>query len=222
MVNPSASPEATPILQLLADYSFDTDNCRTETVVAGWLQQFDAAWVSQAITEALYQGRYKLVSVEHILQLWQRRGHPLRHFNREFESIILGQTLLCPPPLPDVSRPALVKPLAQATPAASPEDTAQPDLTPGQEEVAVQRPELDVFLQEAVPEEAVAVATAQAAESPLAEGIPRFRPLTPDLSSELATTWASAESIQPFVPQLESSEFHQRLKAVVDGTFAEN
>jgi hypothetical protein len=91
MVRPRTSPEATPILQLLSDYSFDVD-AYAEAMVTGWLQRFEPAWVSQAITEALYQGRYKMVSVDHILQIWQRRGQPLRHFNREFESIILGQS----------------------------------------------------------------------------------------------------------------------------------
>ncbi len=92
MVRPRTSPEAIPILQLLSDYSFDVDACAAEAMVTGWLQQFEPTWVSQAITEALYQGRYKMVSVDHILQIWQRRGQPLRHFNREFESIILGQS----------------------------------------------------------------------------------------------------------------------------------
>ncbi len=92
MVRPRTSPEATPILQLLSDYSFDVDTYAAEVMVTDWLQRFEPTWVSQAITEALYQGRYKLVSVDHILQIWQRRGQPLRHFNREFESIILGQS----------------------------------------------------------------------------------------------------------------------------------
>jgi len=92
MVRPRTSPETTPILQLLSDYSFDVDTYTAEAMVTGWLQRFEPAWVSQAITEALYQGRYKMVSVDHILQIWQRRGQPLRHFNREFESIILGQS----------------------------------------------------------------------------------------------------------------------------------
>ena len=93
MAKHRTSPEATPILQLLSDYSFDVEAYGTEAMVTDWLQRFEPVWVSQAITEALYQGRYKVVSVDHILQFWQRRGQPLRHFNREFESIILGQSL---------------------------------------------------------------------------------------------------------------------------------
>lgn len=93
MAKHHTSSEATPILQLLSDYSFDVEASGAEAMVTDWLQRFEFVWVSQAITEALYQGRYKMVSVDHILQLWQRRGQPLRHFNREFESIILGQSL---------------------------------------------------------------------------------------------------------------------------------
>ena len=80
--------------QLLTSYSFEVESYQTKAVVAGWLAEFGPVWVSHAITEALYQGRYKLISVDQILRLWQRRGQPIRHFNREFESIILGQTLL--------------------------------------------------------------------------------------------------------------------------------
>lgn len=125
MVNPRAFPEAAPILQLLTAYSFDTeDTYQTQVTVIGWLQQFEATWINQAITEALYQGRYKLVSVDHILRLWRRRGQPLRHYNREFESIILGSglgralgtSLGSPPPAlpsqPVASRSRAIPPLS--------------------------------------------------------------------------------------------------------------
>lgn len=90
------------VRQLLHDYSFDVGDHNMDMVVVGWLQEFDLAWIGSAIVEALYQGRYKLISVEQILRLWQRRGQPLRHFNREFESIIIGSTCftLEPPAVP--------------------------------------------------------------------------------------------------------------------------
>ncbi|NJL49022.1 MAG: hypothetical protein HC929_18135 [Leptolyngbyaceae cyanobacterium SM2_5_2] len=221
MVSPSASPKAASILQLLTDYSFDPDNCQTEAVVAGWLQQFVCGLGhGQAITEALYQGRYKLVSVEHILQLWQRRGHPLRHFNREFESIILGQTLLCPPPEVSVSRP--VKPAALPLPEDAPESVTTSD-APEENNSLDQAPAQAPALQTSDSEPTAATLEPQPAPEPVLPAvIPRFRPITPDLSSELASTWVAAETIQPFVPQLETSEFHQRLKAVVKGNLAEN
>jgi hypothetical protein len=93
MIDQHISPEVAHISKLLQDYSFDVENYQVEAIVASWLQRFDPTWISHAITEALYQGRYKVVSVHQILQLWQRRGQPIRHFNREFESIILGQSL---------------------------------------------------------------------------------------------------------------------------------
>ena len=101
MVN-TITPEVVRLYNLLKDYSsLMVDAQVTEAVVEQWLQEFDLVWISHAVTEALYQGRYKLVSIEQILRLWQRRGHPIRHFNREFETLILGQTLLCCPEAPD-------------------------------------------------------------------------------------------------------------------------
>ncbi|MGA1409905.1 MAG: hypothetical protein ACO37W_09240 [Prochlorotrichaceae cyanobacterium] len=52
------------------------------------------SWIRIAVIEALYQGRYKVVSVQQILDIWQRRGRILSHFNREFEAIVTV-------PLPD-------------------------------------------------------------------------------------------------------------------------
>lgn len=114
MASSKAFPEADPILQLLTAYSFDTGNhYQAEALVVNWLQQFEPAWINQAITEALYQGRYKMVSVDHILQLWRRRGQPLRHYNREFESIILGAGLY---QAPELLPPRPITPPSRAIP----------------------------------------------------------------------------------------------------------
>ncbi|HEY9877100.1 MAG TPA: hypothetical protein V6D29_01530 [Leptolyngbyaceae cyanobacterium] len=85
--------EIEQVHRLLTQY-FDLGVCEVSAVVESWLQHFELLWVHNAVIEALYQGRYKLVSVEQILWFWQRRGQPLRHFSREFESIIYGETLL--------------------------------------------------------------------------------------------------------------------------------
>ncbi|WP_052050266.1 hypothetical protein [Leptolyngbya sp. KIOST-1] len=99
MTQPSNLADIEAVHQLLTSYSFDADSLgaksySTKALIVDWLNEFGPVWVSHAITEALYQGRYKLISIDQILRLWQRRGQPIRHFNREFESIILGQTLL--------------------------------------------------------------------------------------------------------------------------------
>ncbi|PSR13507.1 hypothetical protein C8255_25225, partial [filamentous cyanobacterium CCP3] len=115
MTQSSHTADIEAVHQLLTSYSFEVESYQTRAVVADWLAEFGPVWVSHAITEALYQGRYKLISVDQILRLWQRRGQPIRHFNREFESIILGQTLLFSTGYGDGPEPS--KPRRTATPA---------------------------------------------------------------------------------------------------------
>ncbi len=223
MTNPTQSPDVAHFYQLLSDFSFDTETYPAEAMIAAWLQQYEAIWISHAITEALYQGRYKLISVDQILQLWQRRGHPIRHFNREFESIILGQTLLSPsgygetPPLqaqiPKPEAPGGVSPPAvepslsgmdgslrgeQVTSQAdvSAGDVADNVIDQGREESHGALDQTDVMAK---------VVSTDAT-------VPKFRPLSSDSSA-----WMQTEVIQPFVPASESSGLHQRLKAVVQG-----
>ena len=83
------SEEASALLQ---HYSFDLAGYSTDHLIAGWQQTYSASWIRTAVIEALYQGRYKAVSVEQILLFWLRRGQPLRHFNHEFECIVCNQS----------------------------------------------------------------------------------------------------------------------------------
>ena len=73
---------------LLIHYSFDISRDTVEELLGEWLAVYPAYWLRLAVVEALYQGRYKTVSVEQILVMWQRRGQPLYHFNHEFESLV--------------------------------------------------------------------------------------------------------------------------------------
>lgn len=73
---------------LLSHYGFDTKPHTTAERMGHWLDLYAADWIRAAIIEALYQGRYKAISVEHILTLWQKRGHPAPHFTGDFERII--------------------------------------------------------------------------------------------------------------------------------------
>lgn len=231
MIHPSKFPDIEPVYQLLNGYSFDVDDYPADMVIAGWLDQYGSVWVSHAITEALYQGRYKIVSIDQILQLWQRRGQPIRHFNREFESIILGQTLLYPTGYGDGADsltgsasgsgfqvlPAQAQDDQQLD-ALGPraDDAIAPPLAeaplagevsageePAAEEAAI-APQIPVN-----PFEPAAIATTP---TPRPEKIPNFRPLTPALES-----WPQPDEIQPFVPRHDGSELHQRLRAVVKG-----
>ena len=76
---------------LLVHYSFDLSHWTAAELIHKWLEDYPARWLRLAIIEALYQGRYKSISVEQILACWQRRSKPIYHFNLEFEQLICGK-----------------------------------------------------------------------------------------------------------------------------------
>ncbi|MBO0348284.1 hypothetical protein J0895_04030 [Phormidium pseudopriestleyi FRX01] len=76
---------------LLTHYSFDLGGYSTGELIAEWLLEYPAAWVRLGTIEALYQGRYKALSVTHILACWKRRNQALYHFNHEFERLVSSQ-----------------------------------------------------------------------------------------------------------------------------------
>jgi hypothetical protein len=73
---------------LLRHYSFELDEFTIDQLLSYWSDNYPVNWVRLAAIEALYQGRYKAVSVEQILVLWKRRGQPVHHFNHEFERLV--------------------------------------------------------------------------------------------------------------------------------------
>ena len=75
---------------LLLHYIFDLGGYSARELVVHWQRHYPGNWVRLAVIEALYQGRYKAISVEQILAFWQRRGQVLRHFNCEFERLVCG------------------------------------------------------------------------------------------------------------------------------------
>ncbi len=112
-------------VMLLNDYSFDLDGYMVEQLVQEWVQHYQPRWVRLAIIEALYQGRYKAISVIQILAFWERRRDPLCHFNREFEQMVCGR--LMPQLLPDAIASPLPHPESSSS---SPIDALQPDPKP--------------------------------------------------------------------------------------------
>lgn len=84
-------PAAIDAADLLRYYSFDLGGYPVEQLLGHWLTQYSAEWIRLAVIEALYQGRYKAISVEQILVLWQRRQQAFCHFNREFERLVCNK-----------------------------------------------------------------------------------------------------------------------------------
>ncbi|NES85471.1 MAG: hypothetical protein F6K10_30935, partial [Moorea sp. SIO2B7] len=73
---------------LLNYYGFEMRGYTPTELITQWLKKYQAVWVRLAVVEALYQGRYKTVSVEQILSFWLRRGSPTFHFTHDFERLI--------------------------------------------------------------------------------------------------------------------------------------
>jgi hypothetical protein len=78
-------------VELLIHYSFDLSGYTASELMSRWQQRYPDSWVHLAVVEALYQGRYKAISVEQILALWQRRGQAYYHFNMEFERLVCSK-----------------------------------------------------------------------------------------------------------------------------------
>ena len=85
------NPDAAAAALLLANYSFDLGGYRASELVERWLTHYPANWVFLAVIEALYQGRYKAVSVEQILTIWLRRNKVLYHVKYEFERLVCSK-----------------------------------------------------------------------------------------------------------------------------------
>lgn len=88
MNEPTQEPAAAYAIALLSHYGFERGGYAAEELVARWLESYQGNWVRLAVIEALYQGRYKAVSVEQILAVWARREQPIYRFNHEFERLI--------------------------------------------------------------------------------------------------------------------------------------
>ncbi len=91
MFTPVPDTSAQLAVALLIHYSFDLSGYNALELVDTWQKQYPVSWVRIAIIEALYQGRYKAISVQQILTLWGRRGQATYHFNMEFERMICSK-----------------------------------------------------------------------------------------------------------------------------------
>ncbi|MEL6259840.1 MAG: hypothetical protein AAFR12_02150 [Cyanobacteria bacterium J06626_6] len=84
----STSVEAQQAAALLEAYHFELGHHDAPQWISLWLEFYRPAWIRDAVIEALYQGRYKSISVRQILELWQRRGQPIRHVTHDFEAAV--------------------------------------------------------------------------------------------------------------------------------------
>lgn len=98
----STSVEAQQAAALLEGYHFELGHHDARQWVSLWLEFYRPSWVRDAVVEALYQGRYKSISVRQILEMWNRRGQPIRHVTHDFEAAVcreFGEIKLAPAPV---------------------------------------------------------------------------------------------------------------------------
>ncbi|ARV60866.1 hypothetical protein BZZ01_21600 [Nostocales cyanobacterium HT-58-2] len=113
---------------LLIHYSFDLSGYSASELVDHWQKQYPGNWLHLAVIEALYQGRYKAISVQQILTCWQRRGQAIFHFNMEFERLICSKFPQSLTSLPGLS-PDFVEKNGQGRVGEAAEDTQTPSLS---------------------------------------------------------------------------------------------
>ncbi len=217
-------------VELLNRYSFELEGYAAESLIVAWSHHFSAEWIRLAVIEALYQGRYKAVSVEQILAFWQRRGQPLCHFSYEFERMICDRLTTSAGAAMDALPPetrtdqALSRPVPlQAEDLASGEG-GEIEQTQG---TVTELPTLPATL-------VAIVAAGQEGKAKVVENPDEAKPLPSAESSAVVSgfrpgayletsnahqaNWerleASKHPIHEFVPPPEPSEFYVRLKSV--------
>jgi hypothetical protein len=90
-VTQTFAPPAELAAKLLTHYSFDLNGYNASELINQWQSEYPLHWLHLAVIEALYQGRYKAVSVQQILNFWRRKGETTYHFNMEFERMICSK-----------------------------------------------------------------------------------------------------------------------------------
>lgn len=103
-------------IALLNYYGFELDGETAAAVIAQWQVIHPTAWIRPAVLESLYRGRYKRISVEEILRVWEKWGKPKLNFSREFEHLICAK-LSDPAPVPPTDLPT-PEPLEKNPPAS--------------------------------------------------------------------------------------------------------
>ncbi len=126
MITTASQTSAELAIALLTHYSFDLSGHTASELIKLWQTQYPVHWLHLAVVEALYQGRYKGISVQQILAFWQRRGQVIYHFNMEFERLICSKF---PESLTEMTAPVLppIKPQIPSESASIPQPvTANP------------------------------------------------------------------------------------------------
>jgi hypothetical protein len=79
------------VVSLIVRYGFDLGGQQAAALVRLWGSKYDRTWLLPATIESLHRGRYKVASIEQVLQSWQRQDKMTTRFTAEFAEMILGR-----------------------------------------------------------------------------------------------------------------------------------
>lgn len=207
-------------IALLRHYGFELRGYTPEELVSLWLKNYSPHWVRLAVIEALYQGRYKAISVEQILAVWTRRGQPIHRFTHEFERLIsrkLPQNLAAPlnQALTHLAReqslplyPEVLEPVSTIPDIIDEWNARSPEEEPIGSEPVLQEippPPVPVF-EEAIEEEVNS-------DNPLPEE-PSKQSANPTYEANWSRCETTKQPIHQFTPSPDVSGFYLKLKAV--------
>ncbi|MBF2072183.1 MAG: hypothetical protein IGS50_00245 [Synechococcales cyanobacterium C42_A2020_086] len=199
MTEQATEAVAAEVAGLITRYGFELNSYTLDQWIDRWLRHYPMSWLRPAVVEALYQGRYKVISVTQILELWQRRGRPLHHFNREFERIICNEFPRVDLPMLPPSSSSLPSSVADKTPPL-----AEHPQTPSNK-----------MLPSWVLPSADRTTEPPTAASLTAEDANPFRPMVKRLEEVRLRAEVAQQPIHQFIPTPEPSDFYSKLKSVV-------
>jgi hypothetical protein len=182
------------ITDLMIHYCLDLEGKGTQAWIGQWLVTYPREWLCLAVIEALYQGRYKAISVEQILAAWLRRQRPVYHFSNDFERLISRRLPRRPALPPSRDLPATAWGQRLLLPAASSPVSAA----------------LPAFLRQVKQH---ILGSENQAEHSQGLSSSALVPLRSTMSSE--ETEATSTQIDHFMPATAPSRFYSRLKAVM-------
>ncbi|MDJ0730862.1 MAG: hypothetical protein QNJ33_12800 [Crocosphaera sp.] len=207
---------------LLTRYGFEIKQVAISELMENWLASYSVYWIRLAIVEALYQGRYKAISVEHILALWKRLGHPTYHFTYEFERFITRNVFI-----EDVSNHQKIE---EKPPQQNPSNPDQPPATAPKNTMSL------TPIQELVKKIAIPISltseklTSKTNNQELLNDVGSHKvepenPASKKQELESQTTLEQEKTPRPinqFVPPSDASDFYGKLRAVAYQQLEEN
>ncbi len=194
------------VVALIVHYGFDLGGQSARAIVRSWRSKYDPSFLPLAVVESLHLGRYKAVSIEQVLNGWQRRGDPIFHFNPEFAEMVSG-----------------------------PEALALMTIADDQELVAETEPEKILFSASEIAEVHRSTEVFELSDPALDEGLglPTAATPVPELNQQISLDlapisyppvspqippdhWQSVDPIEepPFEPPAQVSQFYYKLRAM--------